>query len=72
MRCLIAVMLTVLAAPVAAIPITLFNSGVDGSGTVLAGGSLDPHFSVLENTSAAAVVVSNPAGTWLANDAASK
>ena len=58
------------ALPVAAAPIVIFNTGVDGSGNVLAGGANDPHWNIIGV--GAAKVVSTPAGAWLANDGTSK
>ncbi|MAU41040.1 MAG: hypothetical protein CMF31_05400 [Kordiimonas sp.] len=56
-----------------AVPITgLFNTGVDGSGNVLPNGSLDPHYTVLENGNAPAVLLSSPHGTYIPNSASSK
>lgn len=59
-----------LAAPLAAAPIVIFNTAVDGSGTVLAGGVDDPHWSVVGV--GAAKVISSPPGAWLANNSTSK
>ena len=56
-----------------AVPIPgLFNTGVDGAGTVLAGGSDDPHYTINELSDAAAKVMTNPHGSWIANDTNSK
>jgi len=72
MRTATLLFLAMLSSQVAAVPITgLFNTGVDNAGTVLAGGANDPHYSIL-SPSQAAVVVSSPAGTWLANNTDSK
>src|ERR1700722_253365 len=50
----IATILGALLAPVSVLadPIALFSTGVDASGAVLAGGSLDPHYTVLTLSSA--------------------
>lgn len=60
----------------AAIP-GLFNTGVDGSGAVLPGGSVDPHYALIASADPAypgpsAIVASViPAGYWRPNGAAS-
>jgi hypothetical protein len=61
----------VLATSVHALNVSLFNTGVDSSATVLAGGSSDPHYNVLSPAGPAKVITS-PNGSWLANDAVSK
>ena len=45
-----------LAASLQALPISVFNTGVNSSGTVLPGGSNDSHYDVVQNGSADAVV----------------
>lgn len=61
------------AAPARAQAIPLFNTGVDASGTVLAGGAADPHYSVVAGAPAApAVVITSPPGAWVANSSTSK
>jgi hypothetical protein len=59
----LAAALSSLASPVEAASISLFNTGVDSSGTPLAGGSLDPHFTIVSGpdvtTPVQAVVVTN-------------
>ena len=55
--------------------ITIFNTGVDGSGTPLAGGALDPHYSFIQNPafgSSNAFVGTVIPGSWLANSGTSK
>ncbi len=51
--------------------ITLFNTGVDSSGVPLAGGSNDPHWTILSGPSgtfpAPAVVAGNPPGDYASN-----
>jgi hypothetical protein len=56
-------------APAATIP--LFGTGISTSGTPLAGGAADPHYTVLQ-TGAPAVVLSSLWGNWGANDAQSQ
>src|SRR5687768_11366988 len=48
----------------------LFNTGVDNSGAVLAGGAVDPHYSLTGGTA----FVADPAGTgfWAPNTLTSK
>lgn len=53
----------------------LFNTGVDGTGTVLAGGVDDPHYTIVSAPTPAGMsdVVLNPInGSWSANDAVSQ
>jgi len=58
-----------LARPADAGPISLFNTGVNASGTILAGGSSDPHWTIVSgtgiNTPQAAVVVNDQSGLGL-------
>jgi hypothetical protein len=68
--CIIAL---VCSASLSANPIGLFNTGVDSSGTALAGGSADPHYTVLISGNPNAVVTSDSvAGSWLPNTPDSK
>jgi hypothetical protein len=48
--------LLTLAGPALAAPVTLFNTGVNGVGTPLPGGSVDPHWSVVAGPSIVAPV----------------
>lgn len=51
---------------------TLFSTGVDSSHLALPGGSLDPHYTVVENGNASAVVISPPLpGTYAPNTSTS-
>ncbi|MCX6955611.1 MAG: VPDSG-CTERM sorting domain-containing protein [Verrucomicrobia bacterium] len=61
-----------LAASLQALPIGLFNTGVNSSGVGLALGANDSHYDVVQNGLADAVVVSSPPGVWLANTSASE
>jgi hypothetical protein len=55
-------------------PITIFNTGVNNSGNVLAGGSVDPHYAGVSPASTAFVLGGTAflPGAWLPNSAASK
>jgi len=59
-----------------AVPIPgLFNTGVDGSGTVLPGNSADPHYTLSTNFLpgfSTAIVTSSIHPNWLANNSVSK
>jgi len=57
---------------VEAAPITLFNTGVDGVGAALPGGSVDPHYVLISSDDPNfpkpdAHVVFQPPGSWVAN-----
>ena len=52
-------------------PIPIFSTGVNGKGTPLSLGALDPHFVVAE-TGNSAVVLKPACACWLANDATSQ
>lgn len=62
-----------LASTANALPITVFNTGVNSTGTVLAGGSLDTHYSIVGAGGPNALVISAALpGSWLANSSTSK
>jgi hypothetical protein len=72
-------LLTVSAGQVTATPIPgLFNTGVDGTGTPLAAGAIDPHYTLVASDDPAfpgphALVVTPPLpGTWTGNTATSQ
>ncbi len=55
-----------------AVPITtLFGTGLDAAGNPLAGGAVDPHYTIL-GTGASAIVRTNNASTYFPNDANSQ
>jgi len=60
-----------LAASLHALPIAVFNTGVNGSGTVLPGASLDSHYDVIQNGGADAVLIASPNGAWLGSNTTS-
>jgi hypothetical protein len=59
-------------------PLLVFNTGVDSNGVPLAGGSVDPHYTLIQSAEPTlpgpnAIVVTNiAAGYWLANSDTSK
>ncbi|MEX2553072.1 MAG: SdrD B-like domain-containing protein [Actinomycetota bacterium] len=71
---------TVNAPPLSVEPIELFNTAVDGTGTVLPDGAVDPHYAMVVSADPnfpgpdARVVNSTgyPMGSWILNDANSK
>lgn len=68
-----------MSASACALPIPVFNTGVDGFGVSLPGGSVDPHWDVVTPAGDASVVDSTSyagtggiPGTWLPNSSVSK
>lgn len=59
------------AANASTIALSLYSTGVDNTGAALAGGSVDPHYLVIENGNANAVVINTPAVTYFPNNATS-
>lgn len=51
-----------------ATPVTVYNTGQNASHVVLAGGSVDPHYT----SSGTVFVLSSPNGAWLANNSTSE
>jgi len=55
-----------------AVPITLFNTGVDNSGSLLPAGSVDPHYTILETATSGIVIRDSIPGSWIPNGPNSK
>ena len=69
----LAASLSLIATSALAVPIELFNTGVDSSGTVLADGASDPNYAILSPAQQAVVInESEIPGTWLDNDSTSR
>ncbi|MEO1776914.1 MAG: VPLPA-CTERM sorting domain-containing protein [Pseudomonadota bacterium] len=69
----LAASLSLIATSALAVPIELFNTGVDSSGTVLADGANDPNYAILSPAQQAVVInESEIPGTWLDNDSTSR
>ena len=64
--CLIVLSLTVGVSALRATPITIYSTGVDASGNLLADGVLDPHYSLISspNGAGSAYVVISAQGGW--------
>lgn len=56
----------------AAVITSLYGTGLDATGAPQVAGGLDAHYVVVENGNQSAVVVSNPASTYFANNAQSQ
>jgi hypothetical protein len=52
--------------------ISVFGTGLDSDGNPLSPGAADANYTVVENGNSAAVVVTNPAGTYAPNDSNSQ